>query len=87
MGPLLFNIFLTDIFVFCLTEMVSYADDNTQYVTGDCLKKTLLKVEKASIARIALARIANYMDINKKRSNMNAFYISIHLSNGCLTIE
>ena len=41
-------IFLTDIFVFCPTEIASYADDNTLYATGDCFEKTLQKVEKAS---------------------------------------
>ena len=48
MGPLLFNICLTDIFRFCSTEIESYADDNTQYATGNCLEKTLQKVEKVS---------------------------------------
>ena len=48
MGPLLCNIFLTDIFLFCSTEIESYADDNTQYATGNCLEKTLQKVEKVS---------------------------------------
>ena len=87
LGPLLFKIFLTDIFgFFCPTEMVSYADDNTPHATGDCLKKTLQKVEKA-LNILALARIANYMEISKKRSTMNAFIISIHLRNRCLTIE
>ena len=47
-GPLLFNTFLTDIFLFCLTKIVSYADDNTPYATGDCLEKTFQKVEKVS---------------------------------------
>ena len=145
MGPFLFNILLTDIFLFCTTEIASYADDNTPYVTGDCLEKNLQKVEKASntlfkwfsnnymvanadkchlltstseevsvkieneiiknslqekllgividnrltlephIENIckkagqklhALARIANYMNITKKRSIMNAFILS-----------
>ena len=48
LGPLLLNIFLTDIFLFCPTEVESYADDNTQQATGVCLEKTLQKVEKAS---------------------------------------
>ena len=48
LGSLLFNIFLTDIFLFCPTEIASYADDNTPYATGVCLEKTLQKVEKAS---------------------------------------
>ena len=35
LGPLLFNIFLTDIFLFCPTEIGSYAGDNTPYATAD----------------------------------------------------
>ena len=32
LGPLLFNIFLSDIFLFCNdTDFASYADDNTPY--------------------------------------------------------
>ena len=35
------------IFLFCLTEIASYADDNTPYAMRVCLEKTLQKVEKA----------------------------------------
>ena len=64
-GPLLFNIFLTDIFLFCPTEITCYADDNTSYSTGECLKKTLQKVEEAS--HILLKRFSNsYMVANDK---------------------
>ena len=47
LGSLLFNIFLTDIFLFCPTEVASYADDNTPGATTDCLEKTFQKVEKS----------------------------------------
>ena len=47
LGSLLFNIFLTDIFLFCPTKVASYADDNTPGATADCLEKTLQKVEKS----------------------------------------
>ena len=36
-GSLLFNIFLTEIFLFCPTEIASYADDSTPYAMGNCL--------------------------------------------------
>ena len=48
LAPLLFNIFLTDIFLFCPTKIVSYADNNRPYAAGDFLKKTLQKVEASS---------------------------------------
>ena len=35
--PLLFDIFLTDIFLFCPIEIASSADDNTLYATRDYL--------------------------------------------------
>ena len=145
MSPFLFNIFLTANFLFRPTETASYSDGNTEYSTGDCLKKTLQKagellniltkwhsnnymVANADkrhfllttleevIAKIeneilknslreklleividnklifksheenlckkvkqnlhGLARIANFMDISKKRSIMNAFALS-----------
>ena len=43
LGPLLFNIFLTDIFLFCPTEIASYAGGNTPYATADFLKKLCKK--------------------------------------------
>ena len=72
LGPLLFNIFHTDIFLFCPTEIASYADDNIPYATGDCLKKTLQKVEASNI--LALVRIANYVGISKKAQHYECVY-------------
>ena len=41
LGPLLFNIFLNDLFLFVSNASLSnYADDNTLYTFGDNLKKT-----------------------------------------------
>ena len=35
-GPLLFNIFLCDLFwIMCETDFASFADDNTPYALGD----------------------------------------------------
>ena len=73
LGPLLFNIFLTDIFLFCPTEIASCADDNISYTTGNCLKKTLQKVEEASNI-LALVRIANYVEISKKTQHYECVY-------------
>ena len=40
--PLLFNIFLRDLFwIICETDFVSYADDNTPYASGDNTDKSL----------------------------------------------
>ena len=41
-----FKIFLKDISDFCPTEIACYADVNTPYATGDCLKKLCNKKKK-----------------------------------------
>ena len=69
LGPLLFNIFLIDIFLFCPTEIVSYADNNTPYATGDCFKKTLKKVEEASNALLKWFS-NNYMVANADKCHL-----------------
>ena len=46
-GPLLFNIFLRDLF-FKMNgiEFASYADDNTPFFVGDDLNDVILKLQK-----------------------------------------
>ena len=43
LGPLLFKTFLTDIFLFCPTEIASHTDDSTPSAMGDSLKKLCKK--------------------------------------------
>ena len=49
LGPLLFNIFLEDLF-FILNDVdiVSYADDNTPYVIAEYINGVITSLEKAS---------------------------------------
>ena len=48
-GPLLFNIFMSDIFFTVTeTEFASYADDNTPFLSGDRLDDVLDSLENAS---------------------------------------
>ena len=68
LGPLLFNIFLTDIFLFCPTEIASYADDNTPYMRV-FLEKTLQKVEKTSNTLFKWFSI-NYMVPNADKCHL-----------------
>ena len=50
LGPLLFNIFLSDLFLFeTETDIASYADDNTLYTPGECIKSVIKKIESSSI--------------------------------------
>ena len=47
LGPLLFNIFLCDLFfIMNDVEFASYADDNTPFFVGDDLNDVILKLQK-----------------------------------------
>ena len=49
LGPLLFNIFLADLFfIMEETEIASYADDNTPYVSAENIDELISSLEKAS---------------------------------------
>ena len=47
LGPLLFNIFLCDMFLFC-NDFASYADDNTPYCIGKTPEEVISQLEKSS---------------------------------------
>ena len=49
LGPLLFNIFLSDLFyMMSHTDFASYADDNTSYVSSDTINEVIKRLETAS---------------------------------------
>ena len=51
LGPLLFNIFLCDMFLFCKdVDFASYADDNTPYCIGKTTEEVISYLEKSSIS-------------------------------------
>ena len=51
LGPLLFNIFLADLFfVLNDVDIASYADDNAPYVTANDIDDVIASLEKASKA-------------------------------------
>ena len=50
LGPLLFNIFLCDMFLFCNdVHFVSFADDFTPYFMGKTPEEVISQLEKSSI--------------------------------------
>ena len=50
LGPLLFNIFINDMFLFTkVTKITNYADDNTPYVCGPNVTNVINKLESDSI--------------------------------------
>ena len=49
LGPLLFNIFLCDLFLIMENiDIASYADDNTPYTTGNSMEEVIRKLENAA---------------------------------------
>ena len=50
LGPLLFNIFLCNMFLFCKDVDVSYADDDIPYCIGKTQKELISQLEKSSIS-------------------------------------
>ena len=49
LGPLLFNIFICDLFMFLLEDgSANYADDNTPYSTGNGIHNIISDLEQAS---------------------------------------
>ena len=51
LGPLLFNIFLCDMFLFCDdVDFASYADDNTPYCTGKNTQEIISQLERSSVS-------------------------------------
>ena len=49
LGPLLFNIFLCDLFLIMENiEIASYADDNTPYTTGNSMEEVIQKLENTA---------------------------------------
>ena len=50
LGPLLFNIFLCDLFrIMCETDFASYADDNTPYALEDSINDVIKSLEDDSV--------------------------------------
>ena len=50
LGPLLFKIFLWDLFfIMNETDFASYADDNTPYVVGNNVEDVIIKLQNASL--------------------------------------
>jgi hypothetical protein len=87
LGPLLFNIFLCDIFFIMEdVEFASFADDNTPYVTGDCIKNVAFSLEKSTLDLLNWF-YDNQMKANPEKFNLIASSsekISLTLANTCI---
>ena len=70
LGPLLFNIYLNDIFYFLdENNLTNYADDNTPYETGKCLECVLTKLEDDGLLLIEWFN-HNYLKMNADKCHL-----------------
>ena len=70
LGPLLFNIFINDLFLFILdTELCNFADDNTIYACDLRLNECLVRLRKDTI------RIVNWFSNNSMVANAAKFQL------------
>ena len=70
LGPLLFNIYLSDLFLFLEdTNIASYADDTTPYICNNNLDLVIAKLEEDS------SLLIKWMNNNHMKANPDKFYI------------
>ena len=70
LGPLLFNIYLNDLFLIALdTDICNFADDNTLYTCDISLKDLVEKLESSATLVIEWFR-NNYMKLNESKCHL-----------------
>ena len=68
LGPLLFNIFINDIFFFIKeSSTINFADDNTIYAYGDSIDEVKFKLEND------IENALHWFEINQMVANPNKF--------------
>ena len=73
LGPLLFNIFLCDLFLFLDDiPVVNYADDNTSYCTGLKISDVLTKLENAA------ETLLQWFKDNRMKANSDKYHLLIN---------
>ena len=76
LGPLLFNIFLTVLFFITEdTDIVSYADDSTPYVSADNIDEVIKSLEEASEI------LWIWFSDNLMKSNTGKFHLYVSTNN------
>ena len=91
LGPLLFNIYINDIFYFIDdSNLTNYADDNTPYRVGKCLECLLENLENDAVI------LNQWFDDNYLKMNANKCHllvpnhtddVSLHINNEVITGE
>ena len=70
LGPLLFNIYINDLFWICNdVDICNFADDNTFYACDQNLDRLIKKLESVSLEAINWFRI-NYMKLNEDKCHL-----------------
>ena len=69
LGPLLFNIYINDIFFLVKFEMMNFVDDNSLYNTNLSISKVIKNVEKQTISLIEWYN-SNYLKPNPDKWNL-----------------
>ena len=69
LGPLLFNLFINDLFFIIKTYVCNYADDNTPYAVDMCLEDLMAKLECAANSAIEWFRY-NGMKLNSGKCHV-----------------
>ena len=76
LGPLLFNVFLIDLFfIIENTDIASYADDNTPYISADDIDGVIKSLEEAS------ATLLKWFSDNLMKSNADKCHLLISTNN------
>ena len=79
LGPLLFNIFINDIFYFIdKVKLASYADDNSSYATEVNLENLLKVLETET------SRVLNWFQNNEMKSNDDKCHLLVSNTNDAL---
>ena len=70
LGPLLFSIYLNDLFFFLKDVVIcNFADDTTTYISDECLENVLKSLEKNSMLAIGWFE-NNYMKLNTDKCRL-----------------
>ena len=73
LGPLLFNMFLCDMFLFCKdVDFESYADNNTPYCIGKTPEEVIIQLEKSPIS------IFEWFENNGMKANPDKCYLLLN---------
>ena len=83
LGPLLFNIFLRDLFLIMKNiDIASYVDDNTPYTTGNSMEEVIQKLEYAA------KTLFQWFSDNQMKANRDKFHFLCNSNSGVsLTIK